>query len=195
VKLTKKIIDIWKRFFGRRQAASTKIPDWAVIPPLERKVVLGTRTWYSSEVDAQVDLGNLSCSCARWREQARDRAPENTIGRCCDHLVRAVRVELTHNNIKVDPWVLYVLTACFKSFAPPASFEGKFFSNSVDNFLALYDTARGYVQLYGPSRNPVQWGYDSSRNRWANGFGPEHPLIIKKALRPWVSELNKKYGN
>lgn len=176
-----------------RSRQDTKPPNWSLLPDLGDRLVPGTRTWYSSDTATEINFGTMSCTCSQWLEDKRHLVPEQYLGRCCDHMVRAVLHEITAGGVVVEPWLLCILESCAREYPPPPRFEHRIFSNGVEPFLALYDIRRGYVQLYSKSRS-VQWGYDSSQNRWAHGAGPQHPLVIKKELRPWIKELDLRYG-
>jgi hypothetical protein len=172
----------------------SNLPAWALIPDLGAGKVRGTRTWYSSDPAEEIDLALLTCTCSSWKERKRDLAERRSVGRCCDHMVRVVYDQILTRGLHADAWLIAILKGAYQEWAPPAHFEYRFFSNGESDFLALYDTSRGYVQLYGPPDAPVQIGYDSSRNRWSHGTGPNNPLVIKKTLRPWIKALDLKYG-
>ena len=87
-----------------------------------------------------------------------------------------------------------VLLQCCGVYDPPPRFDVGMFSNGESEFIALYDIATGYVQLYGPSDAPEQYGYNYRSNRWGWGSGPKNPLVIKRALRPWIKGLDDAYG-
>lgn len=136
-----------------------------------------------------VDIGLYSCECDDWKNN-RAAVPPSSIGRCCLHLRIAF---LRHRLSELSPWTITVLRASGE-FLPPIRYEYAIFDHHQEQYLALYDIDRGYVQIYERD-SPIQLGYDISRNRWANGCGPLNPLAFKRQLRPWIKVLDTKYGN
>ena len=180
------------RFLSTPSASILGAILWVTLPAVPIKLVPTSIIWYRKEPTVDVTIGTNTCSCERWTEDQRSLVPTCSIGRCCEHLARAWVLEL--EGIECDPWLIRILKCC-SEYAPPARFECRSFTNGVEDFVALYDIRRGYIQLYGPASNPHQWGYDSSKNRWAHGAGPENPLIIKKDLRPWAKAMDIKHGH
>ena len=73
------------------------------------------------------------------------------------------------------------------------SFTDRNFSNGDEQFLALYDNSRGYVELFGQQSGC--FGYDVGRNRWASGIAPNKPLELKRMLRPWIESVDARFKN
>ncbi|MGD1108438.1 MAG: hypothetical protein ABR865_15460 [Terracidiphilus sp.] len=78
-----------------------------------------------------------------------------------------------------------------QSFGVCQFFESAIFSNGESEFLAVYNTETGYADLY--DEHGGFYGYKASNNRWSFGEGPEHPLVLKKNLRPWMHSLDEKF--
>ena len=141
-----------------------------------------------------VNLADNSCTCEEW-QQVNKAMPYDDLRRVCKHVVKAILHRKADFDGQWNEWTLRILHAIDGRFSHGvfASYTDAFFDNGTERFLALYDNSRGYVELFG--ENGGCFGYDASRNRWAHGVAPEKPLILKKALRPWVESLDVQFKN
>ncbi|MHB1022394.1 MAG: hypothetical protein ACYC46_04255 [Acidobacteriaceae bacterium] len=172
-----------------------KPADWSTLPTWSREPCVRdiSQVTYRSDPKVRIDLAAYSCECEDWRIY-RSSLPLLSIGRCCVHLARAITSQKSELLAEWNPITLGLLAACSEHPLPP-TFTYRWFSNGVSKFLGLYDISRGYVQLYEAPEmlGAVQYGYDVKRNRWAWGQGPEHPLVVKKELRPWAKAQDLEY--
>lgn len=91
---------------------------------------------------------------------------------------------------KHSHWAQVILEQSNDRFPIPIAFEHLLIAVRDTALMAIYNVETGYVELY-----PGNWGYDSNRNRWANGEAPPYPLEIKKIIRLWIRGLDRKHGN
>jgi SWIM zinc finger len=141
-----------------------------------------------------VNLENNSCTCREW-EQGKKTFPVLDLRRICSHIARAISYRQEDFHGEWNEWtrrILYAIETQISYGLYPA-FTSAFFNSGTEQFLAIYDNTRGYVELY--SEHGGCFGYDSSRNRWANGQGPSNPLAVKRILRPWIRSLDIKFKN
>jgi len=208
--------------FGRGQtparAATAQSPDWLQLPAwthgktvievpqhhgiAQYQEVLGTHTRSSAATLRQikmsgiyaVNLEDTSCTCRQWEQEKKDM-PVNDLRRVCAHIAKAIRYRKAEFDGAWNEWTLRILYALESeaSHRIVKSFTSGFFDNGKERFLAVYDNTCGYVQLYG--ENDECFGYDSMRNRWGWGAGPNNPLEVKRKLRPWIESLDARFKN
>jgi hypothetical protein len=141
-----------------------------------------------------VDLANNSCTCEQWKSEKQEM-PICDLRRVCLHIAKAIIHHKSTFDGTWNEWTLRVLYALESgaSHRLVKSFNSTFLENGEEKFLAVYDNANGYVQLFGEKGGC--YGYDSMQNRWGWGQGPDHPLEVKRKLRPWIEALDAKFKN
>jgi hypothetical protein len=141
-----------------------------------------------------VNLAENSCTCREW-EQHKKAFPTRDIRRVCRHVAKAISHRQAEFDGAWNVWTRNILFAIEREFSYGvfAEFTSTFFKNGGEQYLALYDNSRGYVELFSYSGGC--FGYDSSSNRWANGEGPNDPLAVKRILRPWIDSLDSRFKN
>jgi len=141
-----------------------------------------------------VNLAENSCTCRDW-ERSRKGFPVDDLRRVCKHVATAINHRQAEFDGIWNSWTRNVLLAIEREFSYGVfpEFTSSFFKNGAEQYLVLYDNARGYVELFSESGGC--FGYDSSRNRWASGEGPNDPLAVKQFLRPWIESLDARFKN
>jgi hypothetical protein len=141
-----------------------------------------------------VNLAENTCTCRDW-EQLRKAFPTPDLRRVCKHIAKAINHRQAEFDGTWNPWTRNILLAIEREFSYGvfAQFTSLFFTNGAEHYLALYDNSRGYVELFSGSGGC--FGYDSSRNRWSSGEGPNDPLAVKRLLRPWIESLDARLKN
>jgi hypothetical protein len=203
---------------GSDRSVSAKSPDWLLLPVWDHgKTEIAVPEYHSiaqyedalirhdrssAAIRQQikllgtsvVNLEDNSCTCSQWR-QARQTFPARDLRRVCVHIAKAIIHRQHEYTGARNQWTLCILYAIANrtSYGVFASFTSKVLEFDSARFLALYDNSRGYVELF--SGNGGCFGYDSSRNRWANGEGPNDPLAVKRVLRPWIESLDAQFKN
>lgn len=181
-------------------ATEIQVPQYAGIADYEYALAAHTRS--SAATLRQIKMSGLygvnltenTCTCREW-ERAKKAFPTRDLRRVCRHVAKAIN----HLQSKFDGawnvWTRNILLAIERelSYGVFPDFTSMFFKNAGEGYLALYDNSRGYVELFSASGGC--FGYDSSRNRWANGQGPNDPLAVKRILRPWVESLDARLKN
>ena len=180
---------------GNRYAIATARmpPGWGLLPEWK-----GPPTWrYTATTSPfDVDLKNYACPCAEWQE-SRASLPAGHIHRCCRHVAEAM---WRHPEITAEwPnfWTRRVAEG-LTDWAIPVHFEQALFSNGIEDFLCLYNTARGYIQAFPASGGPhygLSIKADAHRDRWGHNSRPKACVALKKAMRPWVVAMHAKHGN
>jgi hypothetical protein len=141
-----------------------------------------------------VNLAENSCACRDW-ERSRKGFPVDDLRRVCKHIARAINHRQAEFDGTWNAWTRNILLAIEREFSYGVfpEFTSSFFKNGAERYLLLYDNSRGYVELFSESGGC--FGYDSSRNRWASGEGPNDPLVVKQFLRPWIESLDARFKN
>ena len=165
---------------------------WLALPAWPKEPINVEVSSHSRNIAHQVNLTDNSCTCEKWLD-SRKSFPVGDIRRICRHIAQAI---ISHQNEYAggwNKWTLHILNsmAAGASHGICARFETATFSNGEQEFLAIYNCATAYTDLYGEQGG--FFGYLGRGNRWAWGEGPEHPLELKKTLRPWIARLDLKY--
>ncbi len=177
-----------------------QVPQYAGIADYEYALTAHTRSSAATLRQIKmsgvytVNLAENSCTCREW-EQHKKAFPTLDVRRVCRHVAKAINHRQAEFDGAWNVWTRNILFAIEREFSYGvfAEFTSMFFKNGGDQYLALYDNARGYVELFSESGGC--FGYDSSRNRWANGEGPNDPLAVKRILRPWIDSLDSRFKN
>jgi hypothetical protein len=169
-----------------------ELPAWLTLPPWPkgpRDIEIHS---HSRDIFHHVNLENNTCSCERWVETCK-AFPANDLRRICRHVAQAVVSSQREYGVTWNSWTLEILESMSRgaSHGVCARFEAARFSNGEQEFLAIYNCATGYTDLYGDRGG--FFGYLGRSNRWAWGEGPENPLVLKKTLRPWIAMLDLKH--
>lgn len=141
-----------------------------------------------------VNLADNSCTCRDW-ERSRKGFPADDLRRVCKHVAKAINHRQAEFDRTWNAWTRNILLAIEGEFSYGVfpEFTSTFFNIGAERYLVLYDNSRGYVELFSESGGC--FGYDSSRNRWASGEGPNDPLTVKQFLRPWIESLDARFKN
>lgn len=167
-------------------------PAWLTVPPWPKgpgDIEIHSR---SRDIFHHVNLEENKCSCERWLEACK-AFPVDDLRRICRHIAQAVVSSQCEYGATWNGWTLKILESMSRgeSHGVCARFETARFSNGEQEFLAIYDCATGYTDLYGERGG--FFGYCGRSNRWSWGEGPKNPLVLKRTLRPWIAQLDQKH--
>ncbi len=175
----------------RRRTLARK-PTWLTLPIWPHGQVDIEVPSASRDIVHHVNLAENSCTCERWTKTCVT-FPVSDLRRVCRHIAKAIVSRQDQYGIDLEKWALRILSSMSlgQSFGVCRFFESAIFSNGESQFLAIYDTETGWANLYD-ERGGV-YGYSARGNRWSFGEGPEHPLVLKKDLRPWMHLFDEKF--
>ena len=179
---------------ARIAVTTARVPGpWGLLPDWKGP----SKYRYSSTTNPfDVDLSLYSCPCEDWVKH-RARLQHNDIRRCCRHLAEALWKHPEVTGLWPNGWTR-IVAAGLTDWAFPIEFEQAIFSNGIEDFLCVYDIARGHVQLFaasGGQHYSLSMGSGANKDRWSNEVRPKACVLLKKAMRPWKLAMDAKHRN